>query len=118
VVPADAGHEGLAKGRPPAAARHSLYGPLSVIESITTCVIGSYWNQLRGLRELVRPAQHLVTLLVRGLGCANGCQQRDLRYGVREPGRAQPPPELDPYVLLGLPVLVLSSQTIPWPCRE
>ena len=46
VVPADPGHRGLREtGSAPAAARYSLYSPLSVVEAITTGVIRDYWNQ-------------------------------------------------------------------------
>jgi len=45
VVPPDPGHAGLAAGRPPEAARYSLYSPLSVVEAVTTGFIRDYWNQ-------------------------------------------------------------------------
>ena len=46
VVPPDPGHkERKETGRPPKAARYSLYSPLSVVEAMTTGSIKDYWNR-------------------------------------------------------------------------
>ena len=58
IIPPDPGHEELkTTGRSPAAKRHSLYSPLSVVEAVTTGVIKDYWNKTEtyeALAEYIR----------------------------------------------------------------
>ena len=58
IIPPDPGHEiQKGTGSAPAAARYSLYNPLSVVEAMTTGKIKDYWNKTetyKALKEFIQ----------------------------------------------------------------